>query len=200
MSKYLDIIALVLIVVFVVYNKNLLEKNVGKSVILLQPFSDFKEKESKFIYDNLKNIFENVCISKPIDLPKNAYVKKRNRYRADTIIEMLRDQRQEDTISVGLTHFDISTTKDDIKDWGVMGLGYRPGSSCVISTFRLKKDNRNSQLIKVVLHEIGHTLGLPHCKNKWCIMRDAEGGNPLDEEKDYCEKCKIILRKKGVVI
>lgn len=135
-----------------------------------------------------------------MELPRNAYVKERNRYRADSLIRLLRDAHQKDTITVGLTNYDISTTKNEVKDWGVMGLGYRPGRGCVISTYRLTKQNKQAQLLKVVLHEIGHTLNLPHCPEKSCLMRDAEGGNPLNEEKDYCSKCKEKLVDKGLVL
>lgn len=169
-------------------------------VINIQPFEDFSERESAVVLDSLKKYFDNLMISAPVQLPDKAYVKARNRYRADTLIAYLRDTREADTISVGLTHKDISTTKEDVQDWGVMGLGYRPGRACVISTFRLKKSNKNEQLIKVVLHEIGHTLGLDHCADKSCLMRDAEGGNPLDEEKDFCKKCKKHLSNKGMKI
>ena len=57
-----------------------------------------------------------------------------------------------------------------------MGLGYRPGNSCVVSTFRLKTTNKllfYKRLEKVVLHELGHNLGLPHCENPKCVMTNA---------------------------
>lgn len=90
--------------------------------------------------------------------------------------------------------------KNGVADWGVMGLGYRPGRACVISTYRLKNKNKKEQLLKVTMHEIGHTFNLPHCNNKTCLMRDAEGGNPLDEEKDFCNHCKLMLQKKGLIL
>lgn len=77
-----------------------------------------------------------------------------------------------------------------------MGLGCRPGKSCVVSDFRMAVKNRNQQFYKVVLHELGHTEGLPHCKTKTCLMRDAEGGNHLDQEKDFCKNCKDFLINK----
>lgn len=52
-------------------------------------------------------------------------------------------------------------------------------------------------MYKVLVHEIGHTEGLDHCPEKTCLMRDAEGGNPLDEETDFCERCKAHLQRKG---
>ena len=59
-----------------------------------------------------------------------------------------------------------------------------------------KKKNKTEQFYKVALHELGHTEGLPHCKNKTCLMRDAEGGNPLNEEKEFCISCKKYLKGK----
>ena len=53
------------------------------------------------------------------------------------------------------------------------------------------------QFFKVAIHELGHTQGLPHCPEKSCYMRDAEGGNPTDEEVEFCPKCKKHLRTKN---
>jgi archaemetzincin len=86
-----------------------------------------------------------------------------------------------------------------MNDWGVMGLGLQPGNACVISSFRLSKTDLRNQLFKVAIHELGHTQGLPHCRNLSCFMRDAEGKNPIDQETDFCPKCKAILKKKGWV-
>jgi archaemetzincin len=169
-------------------------------IIQLQPYEDFSTKEARLLQDSLNMYFKHNTLRAPIKLPQSAYVKARKRYRADTLIRQLRDATINDTITVGLTHSDISVTKNGISDWGVMGLGYKPGRGCVISTFRLKKENKHSQLVKVVLHEIAHTLGLPHCKNQTCLMRDAEGGNPLEQEKEFCSNCKRILMSKGMIL
>jgi archaemetzincin len=78
-----------------------------------------------------------------------------------------------------------------------MGLGYCPGTACIASSYRLKKGNKLTQFYKVAIHELGHTQGLPHCSTKTCLMRDAEGGNPIDEENDFCPKCKKVLIAAG---
>lgn len=178
-------------------NENSIEKRTVQKVIVIQPLGNFKSEQAKNVFDQIKIINSNVVLRQNIPFPENAYYKPRNRYRADSIIKSLLNTIGKDSVIVGLSNSDISTTKNGIKDWGVMGLGYKPGKSCVVSDFRLSFKNKNQQFYKLVLHELGHTAGLPHCKAKTCLMRDAEGGNPLDEEKDFCNYCKNFLKSKG---
>ena len=136
-------------------------------------------------------------------LPSASYYSPRNRYRADSLIAILarsKSYQHYDKV-IGITGKDISTTKDSYADWGIFGLGYCPGKSCVISTFRLKKNARdkehvNDRVVKVALHELGHTFGLPHCNSSnICLMRDAEGTiKSVDtEEKILCSNCRNKL-------
>lgn len=171
--------------------------NTVQKVIVIQPLGNFKVDQAKNIFAKIKTINSNVVLRQNIPFPENSYFKPRNRYRADSIIKSLRNNIGKDSVIVGLSHSDISTTKGEIQDWGVMGLGYRPGTSCVVSYFRLTIKNKNEQFYKLVVHELGHTAGLPHCAIKTCLMRDAEGGNPLDEEKEFCNSCKSFLKAKG---
>ncbi|SHM59822.1 Zn-dependent protease [Flavobacterium chilense] len=177
-------------------NVNIFQKS-NQKVIVIQPLGSFKAEEAKKVFVEIKTINPNVVLRSNISFPENSFYKPRNRYRADSIIKKLKNTIGEDSVIVGLSHSDISTTKNTIKDWGVMGLGYCPGKACVVSDFRLHVKNKNQQFYKLVLHELGHTAGLPHCAVKTCLMRDAEGGNPLDEEKDFCNNCKSFLKGKG---
>jgi len=170
---------------------------VNQKVIIIQPLGDFNKAQAKKVFSEIKMINPNLVLLENIHFPENSYYKPRNRYRADSIIKSLKSKIGEDSVIVGLSNLDISTTKNEIKDWGVMGLGYKPGKACVVSDFRLSPKNKNQQFYKLVLHELGHTEGLPHCAVKTCLMRDAEGGNPLDEEKDFCNTCKSFLKTKG---
>lgn len=173
------------------------DRAISSKVIVIQPLGNFKTDQAKKVLVQIKTINPRVVLRKNISFPENSYYKPRNRYRADSIIENLRNKIGADSVIVGLSNADLSTTKNGIKDWGIMGLGYRPGKSCVVSDFRMAVKNRNQQFYKVVLHELGHTEGLSHCKTKTCLMRDAEGGNHLDEEKDFCKNCKDFLLNKG---
>lgn len=188
--------------IFSCTKRNNKENNVGKmpaqKVIVIQPLGDFNQEQSNSIFSKIRTINPNVVLRAAIPFPENAYYRPRHRYRADSIIKNLKNHIGKDSVIVGLSHCDISTTKNGIKDWGVMGLGYRPGKSCVVSDFRLLSvKNKDQQFYKLVLYELGHTAGLPHCKVETCLMRDAEGGNPLDEEKDFCRNCNNYLKSKG---
>lgn len=143
----------------------------------------------------------------PVTLPKNAFINvKRARYRADSLLVYLKTIRKAEgaDFAFGLTAEDISTTKrnaegnikkpeNKYKDWGIMGLAYRPGREAVVSSFRLKRKPAffYQRLQKVVIHEFGHNLGLPHCPDKSCVMADAaERISTIDHcEPVLCAKC-----------
>jgi archaemetzincin len=166
-------------------------------VVVLIPLGNFPQKNANQLASELKKFHSKVILSKAQPFPKTAYNESRKRYRADKLIAYLKNFGNADTVILGLSTFDISTTKNQHADWGVMGLGYQPGAACVISTWRLNKTNLQNQLLKVAVHELGHTQGLPHCNVNSCYMRDAGGKNPLDEETGFCDKCKTYLNKQG---
>jgi archaemetzincin len=174
-------------------------KPIGKNnlIIYLQPFDGLSSAQTNYVFNELKKVYAFIEIKKSIPIPSSAYYPARNRYRADSIINILSRQTASGHKIIGLTNKDISTTNNDIEDWGVMGLGFCPGKACVASTFRVSKKETSKQLFKVAIHELGHTFGLPHCPVKYCFMRDAEGGNPTNEEKEFCAKCKSFLTSKG---
>ena len=103
-----------------------------------------------------------------------------------------------------ITEKDIACKKGKINEWGLFGLGYRPGVTCVVSTFRIRKkvskDKFNNILVKVCLHEIGHNLGLDHCKSgdHRCMMNDANGTiKEVDKEQIFfCKNCWRLIGKK----
>ena len=179
-----------------------------ETFIAIQPFESFSSKEAKIIQQEIAEFYHvNVTLLKPKELPKNAYINfKSSRYRADTLIRFLRKNidRNYDFV-IGLTDKDISTTKHSNRstktikeptykyaDWGIFGLGFMPGKSCIVSTFRLKEKNFRRRFIKICCHELGHNFGLPHCSDKSCIMQDAaETIKTIDNVKlNLCNSCK----------
>lgn len=171
--------------------------------ILLQPYYNFTQKEAvsleKDLEKHLDPMLYGVWSFKVLPtkkMRKEWYYKPRNRYRADKIIGYLETQvskEARDTVIIGLTHNDISTSIHGHKDYGIMGLSHRPGHACVVSTYRLTK---RSQLWKVTTHEFIHAfLGYPHCpkNNPHCIMQDAHGKNTFDMKNDLCDYCKTKI-------
>lgn len=176
--------------------------------IAIQTLDGFPSDLKDTIRQSIEDYYHfNTVIYDDIKIPKAFYTTiKSPRYRADSIIRYLKINKA-DTIDhvIGLTSKDISTTKytdnGDIKspefkykDWGIFGLGYRPGASCVVSIFRLKHQNKSKfidRVKKVTLHELGHNLGLPHCENQHCFMRDAaETIKTIDQvELNLCGDC-----------
>jgi archaemetzincin len=171
-----------------------------KIKVAIQPFESFPQditKEVQMAIDSMYDI-ESTILS-PIDLPKHAYYTPRNRYRADSLIRYLKRIKinRYDKI-LGLTTSDISTTKGDYKDFGIMGLGFRPGSSCIGSLYRVQRGARNRKQIierfrKVTIHELGHNFGLKHCTyNSKCLMQSAKGKVATIDHADeiLCENCR----------
>lgn len=165
--------------------------------ILIQPFKDLKSENAIGLANEIKKVYPHVSILEPIDFPKNTYYEPRKRYRADSVISYLSRNTKDGFVTIGLTSKDISFTKGKIKDFGIMGLGLRPGNACIASSFRLNKNNSDEQFFKIAIHELGHTQGLKHCPVKTCFMKDAEGKNPTNEETDFCKKCKQFLINKN---
>ena len=165
----------------------------SKKVVYIQPLGDVKYDYLKLVKENVESFYHFDCIiKKSKSLTEDLMVKTKTRYSADKILEKFESN---DNCLV-LTEKDIATPKGNIPEWGVLGLGYRPGTVCVVSTFRMKKNVNESiikdRLIKVALHEIGHNLGLDHCDNNiHCLMNDARGTiKQVDNEKIWlCDKC-----------
>ena len=120
--------------------------------LLIQPLSVRSPVLTDSLDKSIKEVNPNTPLHKPGALPQSAYYKPRNRYRADSLINYLWQRSTTKSVLIGLTNKDISTTKGKIDDWGIMGLAYCPGHSCVVSTYRLDKSKLNEQLFKVAIH------------------------------------------------
>lgn len=86
----------------------------------------------------------------------------------------------------------------------VFGEAQLEGQAAIISTFRPRgggdsevKPPREvflSRLIKLSLHELGHTFGISHCRREGCPMGFAPNLEKLDQKNlEFCEYCQILL-------
>jgi len=178
----------------------------------IQPFGSFPQQHIDSVRSAIQKQYGfNVYVLPQKPLPQHCFVQlKSPRYRADKLLKYLKNIRP-DTIHymLGLTKKDISTTKRDkngrvkkpkskYEDWGIFGLGYRPGQASIVSSFRLNKPGKTiERLQKVCVHELGHNLGLEHCTSKLnCVMDDAaETIRTVDAGHiTLCVRCKEILQ------
>ncbi len=177
-------------------------------IIRIVPFEAIPSSHLEVIKSALVKTYAlKVVVNDPIPLPETAFVKvKTPRFRADKLIYFLKTNVKTREFKAGYTSKDISTTKKDAygrtlkpefkyEDWGVFGLGYKPGKACVVSTFRIGNKGEaklKERLAKIFVHEIGHNLGLAHCDNSKCVMTDAaESIATIDNVYgSLCTKCK----------
>lgn len=160
-------------------------------------FGDCEKSTQQQLADNIAKFYNcTVYTIQPKALPNTAYYQPRNRYRADKLLTYLTSLKTPNSNLLAFTNKDISVTKGNIYDYGVMGLGSPSTGVSVMSTYRLNGKARANKILNTALHEIGHTYKLPHCPNRKCLMRDAEGKLwPEDSLTPYmCENCKKKLK------
>lgn len=173
--------------------------------IYLQPLGDgVADGQIAFVRDSLRAFFKvEVRLLDRVALPSEAYYPARRRHRAEKLLDFLAPRLPGDGHRIlGITSGDISTTKEEYEDWGILGLATIDGRACVISSFRCRRDvtpaGATIRLGKVSVHEIGHTFGLEHCPNRGCLMEDAQGKVATsDREYDLCGDCRGHLVRVG---
>jgi archaemetzincin len=70
--------------------------------------------------------------------------------------------------------------------------------AAVISLHRLKGEREIylSRIVKEATHEIGHTIGLNHCKKPTCVMHYSNCLEETDlKEEKFCEDCEKELKQ-----
>ncbi|MCK5699743.1 MAG: matrixin family metalloprotease, partial [Cyclobacteriaceae bacterium] len=74
------------------------------------------------------------------------------------------------------------------------------GSTGIASLYRLRNEQYGmkkdevlllNRFSKVVIHEIGHTIGLIHCHNPNCVMRSSTYVEDIDQKShNICSHCR----------
>ncbi|MCX7704376.1 MAG: archaemetzincin family Zn-dependent metalloprotease [Planctomycetota bacterium] len=139
-------------------------------------------------------------ISPSIDLPKDSYNAARKQYYADSLLLLLSKIRTPSSLrTIGVIDEDLYSENLNY----VFGSASQTEKSAVVSLIRftgnfwgLKED---SQLFlkrarKLVLHELGHTLGLHHCTDPCCVMLFSNTLAELDSSSEhFCPSCAAKL-------
>lgn len=57
----------------------------------------------------------------------------------------------------------------------------------------------NRRIVKVTMHELGHSFGLPHCPDDACVMREVPQVSGLEGMSfEFCTKCSCLIEAKKV--
>jgi len=153
------------------------------------------------IQENLSMTFrKSTCllIAEAPPVPQEAFDKARRQYSSNNMLSIVRNYaKKEKTIDriLGIVNIDIYVPNLSF----VFGEAECPGKAALISLWRLKPefygDLLNNELVierstKEAVHELGHTLGLEHCHNPFCVMHFSNSIFETDRKQSlFCNKC-----------
>ncbi len=85
----------------------------------------------------------------------------------------------------------------------IFGQAFLNGNSGIVSDYRLHNERYGmladndlmwQRLTKEIIHELGHTFGLIHCHEPYCVMQSGNYVEDIDQKNaGFCEKCKDFL-------
>lgn len=153
-------------------------------VIVLMPYESAAERihaiSEKVPLDNR--------VIEPVPDLKQMYDDKRDQYNARGYVRhCAKIARREGHLVLGITGVDLFYAGHDF----VFGSAQVGGNGGVLSIHRLGEgDELEERMIKEILHEIGHIVGLTHCEDPKCVMYFSNTIEETDvKDKSYCSSC-----------
>jgi archaemetzincin len=162
---------------------------VGKLVIL--PFEGMPGELVDALAQELRERGATVAVDAALPLPESAYARARDQYRASALLDVVRGRRAPHVLA--LTERDLFVEGLNF----VFGMADVAGRACVVSTARLAADGDEAlfraRILKEIMHEIGHMLGLKHCPDMRCVMYFSN--SILDTDRKSAAYCKDCLHR-----
>lgn len=172
-----------------------------KALIVVAPIGKVAEDLIKIVGDSIQGLTKlPVDTLDPIPLPDSAYMSHREQYNVMKLLKMLANDHLGDHLkAIGVTAADI--TNPILTH--VFGEAYMGGPAAVISYARLRigpgngpasRDTLLERVVKVAVHELGHTFNIPHCHTDRCVMKGSYNIRELDNKLNYlCNYCEMFL-------
>ena len=155
------------------------------------------------IQENLNMIFpKTTCalISETMPIPSEAFNNARQQYRSNIILSRVHSYAEKDKALdrvLGTVNVDIFVPELNF----VFGEAECPGKAALISLWRLRPEfygkapNKElflERITKEAVHELGHSLGLRHCSNPFCVMYFSNSIFETDRKQSlFCNKCDL---------
>jgi len=155
------------------------------------------------IQENLNMIFpKTTCalISETMPIPSEAFNNARKQYRSDIILSRVHSYADKDKALdrvLGTVNVDIFVPELNF----VFGEAECPGKAALISLWRLRPEFYGEapnmelfleRITKEAVHELGHSLGLRHCSNPFCVMYFSNSIFETDRKQSlFCNKCDL---------
>ena len=137
-----------------------------------------------------KKIDHTVRRADSFDIPEYAYDTMRKQYHALKLMEAIAARHRPDS------GFNLCLVKDDIfidRMNFVFGLADPRIKTAVVSSFRLNGTRLIDRLTKEILHELGHLMGLGHCRDLRCVMHFSNTLSDTDQKTaDLCISCRSV--------
>jgi archaemetzincin len=138
----------------------------------------------------------NCRISMRMENPRYAYNDTRCQYNSKLILKHLLDRSFQDSFRlIGVTPVDLYVPILKF----VFGLAQIQGKCSIISLHRLyprfydqpsNPDLLLARVEKTALHELGHTFGMTHCRDRRCVMYSSVRIEDTDvKQPDFCPTC-----------
>jgi archaemetzincin len=155
---------------------------------------------TKRIQESISTIFTQatcLMIDEQIPLPEEAFDDVRKQHRSDVILKKVRSYAEKSRFDrvLGVADVDVFVPRLNF----VFGQADCDGKAALISLWRLRPDYYgdlpNEQLfhersVKEAVHELGHTLGLEHCSNVFCVMHFSNSIYETDVKHSlFCGRC-----------
>ena len=136
-------------------------------------------------------------IEETLSVPPEAYVKERKQCNSSLIL------REIWAFQLTSHSFDrvLGVINKDVFAAGlnfIFGEAYSPGAAALISLRRLKPSFYGKtddpkvfadRVLKEAVHELGHTLGLQHCRRTACVMRFSNSILDTDKKESlFCQQ------------
>jgi archaemetzincin len=173
----------------------------GRPTIAIQPLGTVDRSLIHSVTNHVQSVFRAEVVELPArPLPRSAYYRPRSRYRGERVLADLEARTPAGMTKVlGIMSRDLSVTRRNVHDWGVLGVAGLSCRAAVVSVHRLggtRAARLETRLNRVATHELGHTFGLSHCHSAGCIMNDARGTiRTVDRSSGrFCSSCAGRLR------